>query len=162
MTKTCSGCDQTLELEKFYKKPRHKTYKGLAGYSSLCKVCYRSHRAEYVKNNPDTYKNSARCTHIKRYGITVADYNRMFSEQGGCCKACKRHQDVFKRRLVIDHCHQTGKVRGLLCISCNLCLGYVNDNKNTLLSLMEYLDLNSELADHNTSVVELNSAKKVG
>jgi hypothetical protein len=73
------------------------------------------------------------------YGITLEDYNRMFEEQEGCCKICKRHQTEFNKRLHVDHDHKTGKIRGLLCHNCNLALGRLGDSIQTLKSALEYL-----------------------
>lgn len=75
----------------------------------------------------------------KLYNITENDYNKMFVEQNGCCAICNMHQSEFKRVLAIDHCHNTGKVRGLLCIKCNMCLGGVNDNIEILQKMIKYL-----------------------
>lgn len=58
-------------------------------------------------------------SYLKKYGITQADYDRMLSEQFHCCKICGKHQSLFKRKFAVDHCHQTLRVRGLLCFRCN-------------------------------------------
>jgi hypothetical protein len=61
--------------------------------------------------------------HLKRYfNISVADYRSMLHRQRGLCGICKRPS---KRRLDVDHCHQSGRVRGLLCNPCNRLLGFV-------------------------------------
>ncbi len=64
----------------------------------------------------------------------------MFELQEGKCLGCYRHQSKLKRPLCVDHCHVTGKVRGLLCVSCNLMLGYANDNTQVLANLIKYLN----------------------
>lgn len=57
---------------------------------------------------------------LQRYGITHAEYETMFKKQGGKCAICKdKSTGVHKRYLDVDHCHSTGRVRGLLCGSCN-------------------------------------------
>lgn len=58
-----------------------------------------------------------------RYGLTIKDYDIMFENQKGKCIICQRHQSELTRILNIDHCHKTGKIRGLLCVSCNNTLG---------------------------------------
>lgn len=63
----------------------------------------------------------------------------MFEEQAGCCKICKRHQSEFKKRLDFDHCHETGKSRGLLCNQCNQALGLMKDNKENIKAMLEYV-----------------------
>lgn len=81
-----------------------------------------------------------RCT-IKKYGITLVDYNRMFAAQNGCCGICGRHQTEFKKSLAVDHNHTTGQIRGLLCISCNTGLTVVEDEnrmKNSLVYLAKW------------------------
>lgn len=79
--------------------------------------------------------------HLKLlYNITLEDYNVMFTKQEGCCLGCKQHRSLFKRDLCVDHCHITGKIRGLLCDSCNKALGLIKDDKNVLLNLITYLN----------------------
>ena len=78
-------------------------------------------------------------------GITIDDYNRMLEEQNGKCKICKQEETCKDpkhdrvRRLNIDHCHTTNKVRGLLCNDCNTSLGKFKDDISILESAIEYL-----------------------
>jgi hypothetical protein len=60
----------------------------------------------------------------RTYGIWLGDYRRLYDEQGGCCAGC----GDFHERLHVDHCHRTGRVRGLLCRVCNLALGRLRDD----------------------------------
>lgn len=76
----------------------------------------------------------------RRYGITIDDYNKMFYLQEGKCAICNIHQSCFKRALSIDHNHQTGVVRGLLCQRCNVMLGYAKDNVCILQNAANYLN----------------------
>ena len=71
--------------------------------------------------------------------ITKIEYNKMFKAQKGCCAICGRHQSEFGKRLAVDHNHLTGKIRGLLCNSCNLILGHAKDSRGVLLRAMQYL-----------------------
>ena len=85
----------------------------------------------------------------KRYGITLEDRNAIYEEQGGCCAVCmtpvmfyntaKENPEEFQRACV-DHCHKSGEVRGILCHSCNVSLGLVKDNIETLVSMISYLN----------------------
>ena len=68
------------------------------------------------------------------YGISLEDYDRMFTRQGGRCRICKR-----KSKLFIDHCHVTRKVRGLLCNNCNCLIGFSGDNPSVLMAGSSYL-----------------------
>ena len=75
------------------------------------------------------------------YGMTHEDYSRMYNEQLGGCAICgKGIPSTWKIGVHIDHDHNTGKVRGLLCQNCNVGLGNFKENTNTLLSACEYLN----------------------
>lgn len=75
------------------------------------------------------------------YGIEVADYDRMLRDQGGTCAGCDGlEQDQPRGRLAVDHCHETGVVRGLLCIACNLAIGKLGDSPERLRRLATYLE----------------------
>lgn len=75
-----------------------------------------------------------------RYGITPETFNEMFLQQDGKCAICGVE---YHATLHIDHCHTTGKVRGLLCNNCNRGLGHFKDSKEILMKAKEYLDHHS-------------------
>jgi hypothetical protein len=114
---------------------------------ALDKIWRESHKKEiqerqrkWVNNRLEESRNYARWYSIERkYGITEEDYNNMFTNQGGRCKICGRHQTEFNYRLYVDHDHATGNIRGLLCHRCNFMIGLAEDNKSLLLSAIEYL-----------------------
>lgn len=81
-------------------------------------------------------KDRARRARLRKYGLTEQQYNTMVDEQQGLCKICK----TFPERLVIDHCHETGEVRGLLCHYCNVGLGWFRDSTDSLKSAIKYLN----------------------
>lgn len=112
----CSKCGLTLPVEKFPTDPRYRTKR-----LSICYSC---------KAILDRDRSLAR-----RYGITVDQYHSMLDEQDGHCAVCP--SDV---RLVVDHCHDSGEVRGILCDRCNVALGAARDDATTLRALAEYLD----------------------
>jgi hypothetical protein len=70
------------------------------------------------------------------YGITLEDYDIMLARQNGACAICSRIPD---KRLAVDHCHTSGKVRGLLCAKCNSGLAFYEDNPRYLLAAVSYL-----------------------
>jgi hypothetical protein len=111
----------------------------------MCRACYRRHRyatdAQYKekqKQNAKAWKlanpEKAKEQDLRQYGLTVAERDEILKSQGGVCAAC--HETG---RMVVDHCHKTGKVRGILCDSCNLVLGHAKDNPAKLAALVEYL-----------------------
>jgi len=76
---------------------------------------------------------------IKRnYGMRREDYEKMLKNQKGVCLICG-NKNKKKRRLCVDHCHNTGEIRGLLCADCNLALGKVNDDVKILNKMIKYL-----------------------
>ena len=94
-------------------------------------------------NRTDTgRKNCARCTNLKRhYNITFAEYNILLESQNYRCAICRRTDNSTARtkNFCVDHCHETGRVRGLLCNSCNRAIGLLGDNINTLSNAIDYL-----------------------
>ncbi len=83
----------------------------------------------------DTYK-----WYIKsKYGLTLDVYKQMLKSQNYSCKICRTHHTEFKKQLAIDHCHKTGKIRGLLCHHCNSAIGNFKDNVGSLKSAIKYL-----------------------
>ena len=77
---------------------------------------------EYKRRNRDSIKQYMRNYKLQReYGISTADYTILFEKQGGCCKIC----DGKFEKLLVDHDHTSGKVRGLLCNYCNFFLGHI-------------------------------------
>lgn len=69
------------------------------------------------------------------YGITLSQYEEMYSKQNGRCLFCDKAEKLF-----VDHCHKTGAVRGLLCNNCNLMLGHAKDSPALLRIAATYLD----------------------
>lgn len=75
----------------------------------------------------------------KTYNISHETYDNMYKEQKGRCKICNKHQMDLNKRLSVDHCHKSGKVRSLLCSNCNAALGLIKENDKTALKLLEYI-----------------------
>ena len=100
---------------------------------------YNSNKLRSAKNNPDSTKNAQ--LRIK-FNITLEQYNHLFYLQNHRCAICK---DECKtgRQLAVDHDHKTGKVRGLLCMECNIGLGKFKDSKDRLMKAIEYIIKNS-------------------
>jgi len=91
---------------------------------------------KYRRNNQDKIKDYKL---RKKYGISLEDYNKIFNDQNSCCMICKTHQDELNKKLVVDHNHNTGKVRGLLCDKCNRGLGQFNDEIEIIRQALDYL-----------------------
>ena len=114
-----------------------------------CEPC-RLRNREYMRRKragiPQEQKSrewhSKRHYYLKyKYGITEAQYDEMFALQDGKCAICKsdKTKDAKRHRLMVDHCHSTGVVRGLLCSSCNKALGLFSDSQDVMHSAIKYL-----------------------
>jgi hypothetical protein len=101
-----------------------------------CRVCSKNSRNKY-KNKNYPGKSNERARHLmRRYRMTIEDYNRMYDAQNGCCSICDKHLD----QLQVDHDHETEKVRQLLCKDCNVGLGSFFDSIDLLKRAEAYLD----------------------
>jgi Autographiviridae endonuclease VII len=154
MSKICPNCKLEKNLSKFSRDKYKKD-----GRCSWCKECIKNadngaarkvRSDKFYQDNKERlllwqkernvsnteFRRSNRL--LKYYGITISDYNKIFDEQSGCCAICVKHQSEFKKILCVDHNHQTGKVRGLLCHKCNTALGLFQDNPEILELAAEY------------------------
>jgi len=102
---------------------------------------------EEIKEKQNVYrktsrgKESQRKSHIKyRYNLTVEEYNQLLLKQNSVCALCLNPEQISGTVLCVDHCHSTGKVRGLLCRMCNSALGKFKDDKDILKRAVEYLE----------------------
>lgn len=76
---------------------------------------------------------------MRNYHITIEKYDEMFDSQDGNCGICRKNQKELRRRLSVDHNHESGRIRGLLCDNCNPGLGYYRDSIFLLEKAIEYL-----------------------
>jgi hypothetical protein len=125
--KTCPCCKNTKQLNEFGKDGRTKS-----GISCYCKECLREKARKQRERDP---LHSRRAHLKKRYNLSLSEYTDMVDTQEGLCAICGTKPDV----LVVDHCHTNGKIRGLLCHSCNTGLGKFFDNTSFLSNAINYL-----------------------
>lgn len=121
--KWCNGCKSEKPVEGFWKN------------QTRCKECQQAwrrgtspHASGYA-----AWKHGLRT----KFGIAPEDYYRMYEEQGGVCAICSKAEP--ERRLAVDHCHRTGKVRGLLCRKCNMAVGLLGEDPDVLTRARSYL-----------------------
>lgn len=131
-TKYCSDCQQEHPVSEFGKNSA--AYDGLTAY---CKV----HHEERGRLNRAKNYGSGRAYRLKyRHGITIEQYEQMLEAQDHKCAICLRYpKNNLKNPWHVDHDHATGKVRGILCHSCNTALGNFNDDPEILEKALEYL-----------------------
>lgn len=156
-TKHCNKCDTTRPTSDFN---AHKVY-GLQDWCRSCQKAYRktahakAKNAEWRQRNRESinagkrkyYHEKERDTIWERnirnkFGITAEQYYEMYDQQNGVCATCHRPHAGYEKRLAVDHCHTTGKVRGLLCEACNRAIGMLGDNLDVVMRVHEYLRRN--------------------
>jgi len=104
----------------------------------------RQYVKKYREDNRERYLENKRKSNLKhKYGITIDEYNEIFEKQKGCCAICNTHQSELKKALCVDHNHETGEIRGLLCDRCNRVLGFFNDETPLFIQSILYLNKRS-------------------
>jgi hypothetical protein len=142
----CKSCFQAKQSARYRADPeRQETAKERTRQWRLDnEEYYRERSAAYRKT--DAYKQSLRKTYLKQtYGLTPEDYDRMLEAQGGGCAICGKapRPDIS---LHIDHDHETGRIRGLLCFTCNNGLGQFQDDPELLIAAAEYVGMHRRVA----------------
>jgi hypothetical protein len=152
----CPQCGKRREADSFLSN-------GPRARCALCRVRINQERREMrYRIGPSI----ARASHLwSKYRLRPADYDALRSAQQYRCAICRTHEDDLKAkrggrrrtdgqpaaeafRLVVDHCHATGRVRGLLCNECNTALGYLKENPELFLAAIDYI------AEHQASEVQ--------
>jgi hypothetical protein len=128
-----------LEEEDFLLRGRPPGYYQSAAYFKS--EAYKKSRDKYIRSAKGVAarKRQARSNQVRRYGMTPQEYAEMLLAQGGVCAICKRPQMPEKYALAVDHDHDTGKVRALLCIKCNSAIALLDENLDILNAMTEYI-----------------------
>lgn len=93
---------------------------------------------EYNRKYRAANKDKEKCRQLRNnYGITLKEYNKILKKQEGGCAICGT--TALEQALSVDHDHDTGEVRGLLCSNCNRGIGLLGDSSDTLMRAAEYL-----------------------
>lgn len=144
-TRVCNVCRVEKNLNLFQNSKNNKL-----GKKRACAECSNSYTRNYYKNvvkKTEDYQLKRSNKHYKRtYGITHEQYLKMCQDNNFQCYICKASKKVSGNGtigsydvLVLDHCHETNKIRGILCTDCNFGLGFFKDNINNLVASHLYL-----------------------
>ncbi len=159
--KKCTKCGELKSLEDYHNSVNTKD-----GRYAMCKPCVnaknnewrkankgkvaeckrryamrnweaiRKHQREYMEaHKVEAAEYRRRWNLAKRYGITLEQYADMWDRQGGLCGVCR----LNRKKMVVDHDHDTGKVRGILCQRCNVSIGGLGDNVDGVMRAVRYL-----------------------
>lgn len=132
---TCKKCHIEKPLSEYYKTTDRKS-----GHKTICKACIKSDpltekKKQYMKEYSKKYSLKS------KYNLTEEDYKQLLINQNHKCAICGTDQEeVLNKKLYVDHDHETGKVRELLCHNCNVSLGLLKESIQTLTRAIAYLD----------------------
>ena len=147
--KKCNKCGEVKTVSDFYVKKckENKYYR----FNSPCKKCSdNKNRKEYLKNY----------LRIRNFKITTIEYESILKSQNYKCAICGVHKNDYHKDFSIDHCHKSGKVRGLLCNNCNVGIGLLKDDITILKSSINYL-LSKKQDNGKTESEQLPKQKKI-
>ncbi len=144
-SKVCRHCHTPKPIGEF----RIRRYKLRSGGRSQCVLgrcndCVRAYQRQ-KQTSPAYKKTRDGWSRLKRFGLTPEDFAALFASQNGVCAICGRPESKLDFRsgvvqsLSVDHCHQTGLTRGLLCNTCNRGIGYFQDSPERLQAAIRYL-----------------------
>ena len=135
--KVCTKCKEEKPLDQFYLRKTRGD--GTTQRRPRCIPCSNADTRAYqqTEENREARRN---LTLQKVYGITLEEYNLLLDYQGGGCAICgKKATKALKRNMYVDHDHDTGEVRGILCTQCNSGIGLLGDSTERLDKAKEYL-----------------------
>ena len=125
--KKCAKCQETKPKTEYHKNST--TEDGLTNY---CKPCKNDYNKRYRGNRPHVDR-------MRKYGVCEQQWDIMMKRCGGKCELCGGDNGP-KKSLCVDHNHETGEVRGLLCSNCNQGLGYLKDSAELIKKAATYLE----------------------
>lgn len=130
----CRACWQDKPESEFLKRPNGQFYRN-------CKSCRNTSAKAWQRQARKEGRINDREKNMRKYGITLAEYENMCRHQGYRCKICGTNDSGNPTGVFcVDHCHATLKVRGLLCRECNFALGKFKDNPLILMRAAQYLN----------------------
>lgn len=153
---SCKGCKKELKMKKFH-ATKHKGLcrecitKNISKINNkktkTCKKCELNLSIDsFNKTHSGKYTNSIclKCYNLKKYDINYKEYLKILRKQNGLCAICKKPEKIITKGekvclLAVDHNHETGKVRGLLCYKCNISIGHLEENITILKNAIKYL-----------------------
>lgn len=122
------------------RKTREKNAEKIRERSRKWHIKNRQRHLKYMRDRRENQPDAVKDSRLKsQFGITLQDYKNLLKEQEGRCAICGRQEDEFDRALSVDHCHESGNVRGFLCSSCNTGLGQFQDSITNLKKAIQYL-----------------------
>lgn len=146
----CRACQQSKPLAEYNDHPKAR-----GGKDTICRECAKAYKRDWYRKNTErrlernrkwAEENREQVQEISRagalrrqYGLTVGEYDALLAGQDGRCAICRKPPG--RHRLSVDHCHETGRVRGLLCKKCNTGIGMLGDTEERIRAVLKYLSM---------------------
>lgn len=128
-TRICADCGGTKDISRMS-----------IPHPWICKPCSTVRIQAWAAEHPDQWDRSRRASHLRRhYGITIEQFDTLLASQGGGCAICGSNVSDKGRRFHVDHAHDSGRVRGILCGRCNRAMGQFNDDATLCENAAQYL-----------------------
>lgn len=131
----CSKCRERKSPDQFY--PSQKSADGI---HTMCAECCKSSAKVSAAKYPEKRRADRRKFQLAQYGLTPIEFDRMFAEQNGDCGICRKKLELEAGKCTVDHRHEDGSVRGLLCHQCNLGIGLFRDDPALMREAAAYLE----------------------
>lgn len=146
MKKKCYVCKIIKPANQFHKCKKRKD-----GIEYKCKKCKSDYNSKFYTGNKKHIEKSKEYNKrnkrqvrnldlLRDFGITIEEYELMLLNQNYKCKICDKPET--KRAMSVDHCHKTGKIRGLLCMKCNCAIGFLYEDPVIIKNCLKYLGYN--------------------
>jgi hypothetical protein len=134
--KTCPDCRKSQPYDAFHKNRRTKD-----GRSTYCVPCALARKKRERDANLAAYREKEWASKVRaKYGISTEEYQALLDAQGGACAICRSTSTGARTgRFCVDHDHDTGRIRGLLCDACNRGIGYLGDTHDAVQRAAGYL-----------------------
>lgn len=154
----------SLEARREYYREQNKKYpekvrEWKKKYREANREKLRIYSAKYLEENREKINKKQRTRHLTKgrdymlrrtYGITLEQWDGLFTSQGKRCATCPATEPGARKGWHTDHCHTTGKVRGILCQRCNLTAGHVKDDITVLQNLIDYIRRHQDGSGHSS------------
>ena len=133
----CTKCNIPKKNSEYPKKTGDRR---LRKYSSICKLCNKDRWKKYIRSPKESKEYKLKYF----FNLSYNDWELLKIKQNNSCAICNKSQDTLTKTMAVDHDHNTGKIRGLLCDSCNLGLGKFQDNIEILENALKYMKENEK------------------
>lgn len=135
--KICTKCGESKPLDQFYVySPENNLRRG------SCATCHSKRAREWIAANPERARATSRRRLLReKYGLNTEQYDALLEAQGGCCACCGSTEPRGKgeQTFAVDHDHETGQLRGILCHPCNRAIGLLGDTAEGVRKALLYL-----------------------